>query len=115
MITLPQEYINSYFNGEYTTINKKEVDAELANLTEFDLTVDESLSKIDQKYKKDELRYQFDNIIISRIKTIRIYNYLKNKISMVDALIVALTYNSVLKNDEYEKIVNVVNNMIGGK
>ena len=114
VIKLPTEYLNSYFNGEYSTIDKNELNNEINNLKEFDMTLDESINLLDKKYKKDELRYQFDNVIISRIKTIRIYNYLKNKLSIRDALIVALTYNSVLKNEEYESIVNIVNNTIGG-
>ena len=114
IIKLPEEYLSSYFNGEYTTISKSELDNELANLKEFDMTLDGALNIIDQKYKKDELRYQIDNVIISRIKTIRIYNYLKTKTSSIDALIIALTYNSVLKNSEYESIVNIVNNTVGG-
>ena len=117
IINLTPEYLNSYFNGDYTFVDKGSLITlknELNNLDNFDMTVDSNISKLDSAYKKDDLKYQFDNNTISRIKTIRIYNYLKNKLSEKDALIVALTYNSVLKNEEYEKIVNAVNNLLGG-
>ena len=114
IIKLTPDYINLYFNGEYNDVNINELKAELSNINDFDYSLDNNLNSLDRNYKKDELRYEFDNVIISRIKTIRIYNYLKNKLSMKDALIIALTYNSVLKNDEYEKIVNIVNNTVGG-
>ena len=106
--------MNTYFTGEYEAISKNELVNELFNLKEFDMSLDENLNSLDRNYKKDELRYQFDNIIISRIKTIRIYNYLKNKLAIKDALVIALTFNSVLKKDEYDKIVNIINNTVGG-
>lgn len=114
IINLTPEYISSFFNGEYNAIDKNTLNTELDNLSNYDMTLDGNLNKLDQNYKKDELRYQFNRIVISRIKTIRIYNYLKSKLDIKDALIVALTYNSVLKKDEYESIVNIVNNIIGG-
>ena len=114
IINLTSDYLNTYFNGEYTNISKEELKKELENLDGFDMTIDDNLNMLDKKYKKDELRYQFDNVIISRIKTIRIYNYLKTKLSSTDALIVALTYNSVIKKTEYDNIVNIINNTMGG-
>jgi len=114
IIQLTPDYLNSYFNGEYSAISKSDLKMQLENLSNIDMTLDGNLNLLDQNYKKDELRYQFDKFIISRIKTIRIYNYLKNTLSAKDALIIALTYNSVLKNEEYESIVNIVNNIVGG-
>ena len=114
VIKITPEYLSTYFNGEYKVIDKNELKQEIDNLSNFDMTLDGNINALDANYKINELKYQFDNIGISRIKTIRIYNYLKNKLSLADALVIALTYNSVIKNDEYEKIVNIVNNIVGG-
>ena len=117
IINLTPEYLNSYFSGDYDFVDKSELITlknELNNLDDLDMTIDSNIMKLDAEYKKDELKYQFNKNIISRIKTIRIYNYLKNKLSAHDALIIALTYNSVLEKDEYNNIVNIVTNLLGG-
>ena len=41
--------------------------------------MDEYLEKLDKLYKISDLRYKINNIYLSRIKTIRIYNYLKTR------------------------------------
>ena len=114
VINLTDQYINSYFNSEYDFVSKDELESMTSNLNNIDMTLDSNINKLDASYKVDELRYNIDNIPISRIKTIRIYNMLKNKLPMKESLIVALTYNSVIKKEEYAKIVNIVENMIGG-
>ena len=59
--------------------------------------------------------YKINSILISRIKTIRIYNFLRSKgIASKNALLIALTYNSVIKNDEYKMLEEVVNSLEGG-
>ena len=117
IITLTPEYINSYFNSEYGFVDQSELmnlKNEINELKDFDMTYDGNINKLDSEYKQDDLRYKIGNVIISRIKTIRLYNVLKNKLPLKDALLVALTYNSVLKNDEYQNIESVVNSIIGG-
>ena len=116
-INITSDYLNSHFSGNYSFIDKAELISlkdQLNNLDEFDMTIDDNIAKLDANYKKDELKYVFDNNTISRTKTIRIYNYLKDKMSSRDAMIIALTFNSVLENSEYEKIVNIVSNLLGG-
>ena len=78
------------------------------------MTLDGNINKLDEKYKLSDLKYKMNNVIISRLKTIRVYNLLKNKMSLHDALLIALTYNSVLKIEEYKNIENIVNNIING-
>ena len=114
VIKLTDDYISTYFNGEYTFIKKEELESIIKNMESIDMTMDSNINKLDASYKKDELRYNIDGILISRIKTIRIYNLLKSKLSMKEALIIALTYNSVIKTTEYEKIANIVENTLGG-
>ena len=88
---------------------------EIANLKEFDLTLDGNINKLDSSYKSGDLRYKIGNILISRIKAIRIYNFLKNKnMSLKNALIVALTYNTVLKLEEYDEIKTIVDTIVEG-
>ena len=117
VIKVTPEYLNNIYNLDYGFIDRSEIESlkkEINNLKVFDLTVDNVISKLDGSYMRDALRYVFDNVIISRIKTIRIYNFLKNKLDPKSALLIALTYNSVLKTDEYSKIENVVNVIVGG-
>ena len=118
ILTLPDDYKNTYFNGEYSFIDRSELEnikKEISELKEFDLTLDGNINKLDSSYKYGELRYKIGNILISRNKTIRIYNFLKNKnMSLKNALLVALTYNTVLKLAEYDEIKTVVEAIVEG-
>ena len=118
ILTLPLEYKNSYFNGEYHFLDNNqysELKKEIDELSDFDLTLDGNINKLDSAYKQGNLRYQFGNILVSRVKTIRLYNFLKTKnISLKNALLIALTYNTVLKMEEYDKIEKVVDNVVEG-
>lgn len=118
ILTLSDDYKNTYFNGEYSFIDRGEIEKtkeEIFNLKEFDLTLDGNINKLDSSYKYDELRYKIGNVLISRIKTIRIYNFLKSKnMSLKNALLVALTYNAVLKINEYDEIKTVVEAIVEG-
>lgn len=118
ILTLSDDYKNTYFNGEYSFIDRSEfekIKEEIFNLKKFDLTLDGNINKLDSSYKYDELRYKIGNVLISRIKTIRIYNFLKNKnMSLKNALLVALTYNAVLKINEYDEIKTVVEAIVEG-
>ena len=118
ILTLPDDYKNTYFNGEYSFIDRSELEnikKEISELKEFDLTLDGNINKLDSSYKYGELRYKIGNILISRNKTIRIYNFLKNKnMSLKNALLVALTYNTVLKLTEYDEIKTVVEAIVEG-
>lgn len=118
VITLSDDYKNTYFNGIYSFIDRSEwekIKQEIDNLKEFDLTMDGNINKLDSSYKLSELRYKIGDILISRIKTIRIYNFLKNKnMSLKNALLVAITYNTVLKLTEYDEIKTVVEAIVEG-
>ena len=80
-----------------------------------DISLDDTLLNFDKKYKESELRYKINNVLISRIKTIRIYNFLRSKgYTSKNALLISLTYHSVIKNDEYKMLEEVVNSLEGG-
>ena len=118
IINLSDDYKNKYFNGEYSFVDPNEysnIKNEINNLKEYDLTLDGNINKLDSSYKFDELRYKIGNTLISRFKTIRVYNFLKNKnMSSKNALLVALTYNTVLKLEEYDEIKTVVEAIVEG-
>lgn len=118
ILTLPNEYINLYFDNEYEFIDRSDMEKlliDIYNNHNIDLNMDEYLEKLDKLYKISELRYKINNIYLSRIKTIRIYNYLKTRsIPVKEALIIALTYHSVIKRDEYKEIEKQITKLVEG-
>ena len=118
ILNLSDEYKNLYFNNEYGFLDRSEMISlleEIKDIKDFNMNIDNNLLKLDSLYKENELRYNIENIYISRIKTIRIYNCLLTKnMNEKNALLIALTYNSVIKVDEYAKIENIVNSLIEG-
>ena len=118
ILTLPNEYINLYFDNEYEFIDRSDMEKlliDIYNNHNIDLNMDEYLEKLDKSYKTSELRYKINNIYLSRIKTIRIYNYLKTRsIPIKEALIIALTYHSVIKRDEYIEIEKQITKLVEG-
>ncbi|MGN1352649.1 MAG: hypothetical protein ACI4WF_01130 [Bacilli bacterium] len=118
ILTLPNEYINLYFDNEYEFIDRSDMEKlliDIYNNHNIDLNMDEYLEKLDKLYKISDLRYKINNIYLSRIKTIRIYNYLKTRsIPVKEALIIALTYHSVIKRDEYEEIEKQITKLVEG-
>ncbi len=118
ILTLPNEYINLYFDNEYEFIDRSDMEKlliDIYNNHNIDLNMDEYLEKLDKLYKISDLRYKINNIYLSRIKTIRIYNYLKTRsIPIKEALIIALTYHSVIKRDEYIEIEKQITKLVEG-
>ena len=118
ILTLPNEYINLYFDNEYEFIDRSDMEKlliDIYNNHNIDLNTDEYLEKLDKLYKISDLRYKINNIYLSRIKTIRIYNYLKTRsIPVKEALIIALTYHSVIKRDEYKEIEKQITKLVEG-
>lgn len=118
ILTLPDEYRNMYFNHEYEFVDRSEMEKlidDIKNDTSMNLSIDENIMKLDNLYKISDLRYKINNLYFSRIKTIRIYNYLRGRnIPSTYALIIALTYQSVIKKDEYKLIENEITKLLGG-
>ena len=60
------------------------------------------LDKIDNKYKTNDHELTIDGLIISRIKLYSIFRVLaKHKIDNMEGVMYALTYNSVISDEEY--------------
>lgn len=118
VLSLTDEYLDLYFNNDFNFIDRSELLElinEFKNLKNFDLAVSDVVVSLDSLYKVDDLRYQVNNILISRVKTIRLYNYLLKKgLDKKSALIIALTYNSVITKEEYNMILEAVNKLLGG-
>lgn len=118
ILQIPEEYKNLYFDYNYSMVDVNEIKTlleDIKNQEPTDISLDDTLLNLDKKYKESELRYKINSILISRIKTIRIYNFLRSKgIALKNALLIALTYNSVIKNDEYKMLEEVVNSLEGG-
>lgn len=118
ILVLPEEYKNLYFNYEYEFIDRSEMTnllLDIKNSTDFNLEIDEYLEKLDNAYKINDLRYKTNNLYFSRIKTIRVYNYLKTRnVLGVYALIIALTYQSVITKDEYKSIETLITKLVEG-
>lgn len=118
LLNIPEDYKNLYFEQEYGFIDRSEMEKlldELGNMNEFDMILSDNINKLDSLYKVNNLRYKIENLLFSRIKTIRLYNFLLSKnLNEKNALIIALTYNSVIKKDEYDKIVNIITTVVEG-
>ena len=107
------------------------IEVDCQNKDEFDRVVEEHKGYEDDLYNlvfnddlilalekyvdiSDPLRYEFDGVLISKQKVLRIYNILKNEHleSLEDSLLYALTYNSILSQEDLDKIKNVVKEVL---
>lgn len=68
-----------------------------------------------EEYKVDDLRYDFNGVIISRFKVLRIYETLiKNRIAgTYDAICYAICKNSILTEEQYRNIISCLNKVYG--
>ena len=118
VLELPLDYKNLYFDNEYTFTNQSELDKfneELSHKKDFDMTISENILKLDSKYKIDDLRYRINDLIFSRLKTIRLYNYFVTKnIPLKEAMLIALTYDRVIKRDEYLNLEREITTLLEG-
>ncbi len=118
VLKLPIEYRNQYFDKEYTFTSTDEVlklSQEIKNKKDFDMSISENIQKLDNKYKKDELKYVINGLTFSRLKTIRLYNFLvTKKMPVKEAILMALTYNSIIKKDEYLNLETAITSLLEG-
>ena len=72
----------------------------------------ESIKFLEDNYKKDEYLYEINGIRVSRQKVIRIISTFINKGIEIteDEIRYALTYNSIINQEELETIINYRNN-----
>lgn len=73
----------------------------------------DEIGYLDENYRDDNNPYVYniDGVRISRLKTLRLYSYLKEKgLDVLDnSLIYALTHNSLVSEGEFERIVELNN------
>lgn len=87
----------------------KSVIKELDNQTNIDDI--EEINFLDNNYKKDKYVYDFNGTIISNRKVKKLYPLLLNKYPKLDRrklLLYAITYNSMMSNEEFENISNII-------
>ena len=71
------------------------------------MSTDELIIEFEKQFKQNQIEYKINDMIISRYKVQRIYSLLTKKFTEIkkdQLLLFALTYNSLLSHDEYEKI-----------
>ena len=73
----------------------------------YEMSNDELMEEFEKLFKQNQIEYKINDNILSRYKTQRIYSLLTKKFKETkkdQLLLFALTYNSLLSHDEYEKI-----------
>ena len=84
-----------------------ELEEKLPNLVEND----ENLRKLDEYIDpEDDIRYNFNGVLISKLKVERIYNILKNNNleDLEDSLLYAITYNTIINQQDFAKLEEIV-------
>ena len=62
---------------------------------------------LEKNYKKDEVTYNIDGVLISRLKVLRIFTTLYNNgYTDADSLMYAILYNSLITQEQLDKIQN---------
>ncbi len=105
-MTVEIEYQNKQ-EFDNAVANSKGKDEELLNLVVNDpriLALDEYLDV------NDPVRYDFDGVLISKLKVLRIFNILKNNHldTLEDSLLYAITYNSIMSQESLDKIKTII-------
>lgn len=100
------------YNGidSYNTLLEYLIQEERKGYT-YEMTDDETINLIEKNNKINQIMYKFNDTIISRYKVQRIYSLLKKQFPDFDKqqlLLFAVTYNSILNQDEYNNIKNTI-------
>lgn len=80
----------------------------------FDNVFDEFIRNIEE-FRVNNTQYVFDGVIISRLKTIRVYSKLVHKYGNYDRrllLLFSLTYNSILDYKDFERVKRSIENKV---
>ena len=76
------------------------------------------IRKLEENITRDRMAYNIGGILISRIKVLRIFTTLaQNGYDDEEALLYAMTYNSLLTKEQYEMVQSIFsyNNKKGGR
>lgn len=73
------------------------------------------ITMLEDKYKMDDLRYDFNGVIISRFKVLRIYETLMNNrtAGTYNAVLYAICKNSILTEEQYKNITDCLDRTFG--
>jgi hypothetical protein len=108
-----QDIVSQYipgFNPIYDEIVNKD-----RNAGPIILAINNYFVKSIEEYKVDDLRYDFNGVIISRFKVLRIYETLiKNRMAgTYSSILYAICKNSILTEEQYRNIVNCLDRSFG--
>lgn len=101
---------------DFTMKNKERFDQAIElykkeDVKNLDFPDDEIIQSLDSYIQEnDPIKYNFDGVIISRLKVKRIYNILKhyNLDTLEDSLLYAITYNSIMDEESFNKIKTIL-------
>lgn len=109
---IDKETITNYvFNHTIDETIKKYIEEQNKIGFENEITIDDMIKSIEESHKYNNASYMFDDIIISRNKVLRIYSMIFKKFDNLDKqhlLLFAITYNSILNHEEFDKIKNYI-------
>lgn len=91
-------------NVDYTDIILERLEYFEENSIQLDDDGIQLIEELDAIYKQDDLRYNINGKIYSRFKFLRLFKALRNAeldLSFDEILLISMTYNSILNNEEY--------------
>ena len=108
-----QDVVSQYipdFNSIYDEIVNKD-----RNAGPIILAINNYFVKSIEEYKVDDLRYDFNGVIISRFKVLRIYETLiKNRMAgTYSSILYAICKNSILTEEQYRNITACLDRTFG--
>jgi hypothetical protein len=80
-------------------------------IKDYSSSIEEHLQELEEYTDRFvPVRYNFDGILISKVKVKRILNILKNYEldNLEDSLLYAITYNSIISEEDFNKLKNIV-------
>lgn len=107
-----QQIENTIIDKETDKILKDYIEQNEKKGYEYRTSNDELIINIEKNYLDTNITYRFNETIISRYKTHRIYTLLKDKFTEIDKkdlLLYALTYNSIIDHEELNYIKSCIN------
>lgn len=77
----------------------------------YEMIFDDIIKDIENNYSKNRIMYDFDGVIVSRLKLLRIYSLLISKYPdypKKQILLFAATYNSIMNQEDFNKVKSII-------
>ena len=77
----------------------------------YEMVFDDTINDIENNYSKNRIMYDFDGVIVSRLKLLRIYSLLISKYPdypKKQILLFAATYNSIMNQEDFNKVKSII-------